>query len=404
MLEHTGKILSVAMLFAGLVAGPVEATTPRTTAPAARTQSFWLHLNSTPVSDATIATEAKRRAHVVLNAWEGDILKKLKAANPSVKVYVYKDLSSTRSYACKNGKDDAHLPTGLGYCAADPAWFLKGPDGKKLEYAGYRDHWQMDVGDPAYRKAWTAAVVSSSKATGFDGVFLDNALYTCDTYHPGVCPPKYPDNAKFQDAYKGMLAEVKAGFTAAGLLSVGNLTNARLHDGGWDAYGAYLDGGFDEWWLTFSSDRLLEDYPQGWRRQVAEIAVNESSGKMTWVQPHFDAGDTRAFRYALASLYMTTSGNAAMAEIAKTDGYADPTAWHPEYDWNLGHPAGAYRAVGDRLFRRDFTCGIALVNAKPTDTPPTTVELQRTYQNHDGKPVTSVSMPGTTGVVLRANC
>ncbi|WP_394619752.1 putative glycoside hydrolase [Lentzea sp. JNUCC 0626] len=408
MLEQAGKILlPVVTLISGLVAGPTEATTIRTTAPVARTQSFWLHLNSTPVSDATIATEAKRRAHVVLNAWEGDILKKLKAANPAVKVYVYKDLSSTRSYACKGGKDDAHLPAGLGYCAvqaSNPDWFLKGPDGRNLEYAGYQDHWQMDVGNPAYRKAWVDAVVTTSKATGFDGVFLDNALYTCDAHHPGVCPPKYPDNASFHEAYKGMLAEVKAGFGAAGLLSVGNLTNARLHEGGWDAYGAYLDGGFDEWWLTFSSDRLLEDYPQGWRRQVAEIAGNESSGKMTWVQPHFDAGDTRAFRYALASLFMTTSGNAAMAEIAKTDGYADPTPWHPEYDWNLGHPAGAYRAIGDKVFRRDFTCGVALVNANPTGSPPTTVQLQRTYQDHDGKPVTSVSMPGTTGVLLRANC
>ncbi|GLY50665.1 hypothetical protein Lesp01_43210 [Lentzea sp. NBRC 102530] len=397
----------MAALISGLVAGPTEATTPRTTAPVARTQSFWLHLNSTPVSDAVIATEAKRRAHVVLNAWEGDILEKLKAANPAVKVYVYKDLSSTRSYACKGGQDDVHLPAGLGYCAvkaSNPDWFLEGPDGRNLEYAGYRDHWQMDVGNPAYRKAWVTAVVATSKATGFDGVFLDNALYTCDAHHPGVCPPKYPDNARFQEAYKGMLAEVEAGFGAAGLLSVGNLTDARLHEGGWDAYGAYLDGGFDEWWLTFSSERLLEDYPQGWRRQVAEIAVNESNGKMAWVQPHFDAGDARAFRYALASLYMTTGGTAAMAEIAQTDGYSDPTAWHPEYDWNLGHPAGAYRAIGDKLFRRDFTCGVALVNANPTDTPPTTVQLQRTYQDHDGKPVTSVSMAGTTGVVLRANC
>ena len=46
--------------------------------PVGRAKSFWLHLNSTPVSDETIAVEAKRRAHVVLNAWEGDLLRKLK--------------------------------------------------------------------------------------------------------------------------------------------------------------------------------------------------------------------------------------------------------------------------------------------------------------------------------------
>ncbi|MET9232213.1 putative glycoside hydrolase [Lentzea sp. NPDC003310] len=406
MLEKTGKVrrILLAVLLVALVAPVAHA---REVAPVGRVQSFWLHLNSTPVSDATIATEAKRRAHVVLNAWEGDLLKKLKAANPQVKVYVYKDMSSTRSYACKDGRDDAHLPTGLGYCdvrAKNPGWFLKGPDGKELVYGGYDGHWQMDVGNAEYRKAWVTAVVASSKSTGFDGVFLDNALYTCDAYHEGVCPAEYPDNASFQTAYRGMLAEVRTGFAAAGLLSVANLTNARLQEGGWEAYAAYLDGGFDEWWLTFSSDRLLEDYPQGWRKQVAEIAANEKSGKMTWVQPHFDVGDEKAFRYALASLFMTTSGHAAIAEVAKTDGYGDPTPWHPEYDWYLGHPAGAYRAVADRVFRRDFTCGVALVNANPTGSAPVRVDVQRTYTDHDGKQVNSVDLPGTSGVVLRANC
>lgn len=406
MLEKTGKVrrILLAVLLAGVVTPVAEAGE---FAPVGRVQSFWLHLNSTPVSDATVATEARRRAHVVLNAWEGDLLKRLKSVNPQLEVYVYKDLSSTRSYACKDGRDDEHLPAGLGYCAVraqNPDWFLKGPDGKELLYGGYAGHWQMDVGNPEYRKAWVANVVTSAESTGFDGVFLDNALYSCDAYHSGVCPAKYPDNAAFQQAYKGMLADVERGFAAAGLLSVANLTNARLQDGAWEAYGAYVDGAFDEWWLTFSSDRLLEDYPQGWRRQVAEIAVNEASGKMAWVQPHFDVGDTRAFRYALASLFLTTNGHAAIAEIAKTDGYGDPTPWHPEYDWYLGHPAGAYRAVADRVFRRDFTCGVALVNANPTGTAAVRIDLWRTYTDHDGRRVDSVSLPGTTGVVLRAQC
>lgn len=408
MLEKTGKGRRLLLLAtATLLCFAAQPAALAEVAPVGRAQSFWLHLNSTPVSDATIAVEARRRAHVVLNAWEGDLLRKLKAVNPAVRVYVYKDLSSTRSYACKQGKDDAQLPTGLGYCdvrANKPSWFLRGTDGKELRYAGYEGHWQMDIGNPEYRKAWVTGVVTNAKATGFDGVFLDNALYTCDAYHPGECPAKYPDNATFQQAYKGMLAEIRIRFAAAGLLSVANLTNARVQPGGWEAYSAYLDGGFDEWWLAFSSARLLEDYAGGWRRQVAEVAVTMTRGKMTWVQPHFDVGDAKAFRYALASLFMTTNGRAAIAEIARTDGYAAPAPWHPEYDWNLGHPAGAYRAIADKVYRRDFTCGMALVNANPTGSGEVKVRLNRTYLDHDGKPVTSVSLPGTTGMLLRANC
>ncbi|MFD5827118.1 putative glycoside hydrolase [Lentzea sp. NPDC060358] len=397
-------LLTVALLTA---ATGTPALAAPDAAPAGRSQSFWLHLNSTPVSDATIATEAKRRAHVVLNAWEGDLLRKLKSANPAVKVYVYKDLSSTRSYACKNGVDDAQIPTGLGYCdvrAKNPDWFLRGTSGKELVYSGYEGHWQMDVGNPAYRKAWVNATVANAKSTGFDGVFLDNALFTCDAYHPGECPAKYPDNASMQAAYKGMLAEVKAGFSAAGLTSVANLANARLQQGGWEAYSQYVDGGFDEWWLAFSSQRLLEDYDQGWRKQVAQIATNEASGKMTWVQPHFTVGDQKAFRYALASLYMTTGGRASISEIAQTDGYGDPTPWHAEYEWYLGYPAGGYRSVADKVYRRDFSCGVVLVNANPTGSAAVTVPVQRTYTDQDGKQVNSVSLPGTSGAVLRANC
>ncbi|MGI5506256.1 putative glycoside hydrolase [Lentzea sp. CA-135723] len=370
-------------------------------------QSFWLHLNSTPVSDATVALEARRRAHVVLNAWEGGLLRKLKAANPAIEVYVYKDLSSTRSYACRAGVDDRFLPAGVGYCSVrgtKPEWFLRDQGGKELAFSGYEGHWQMDVGNPDYRKAWVNGVLADARSSGFDGVFLDNALFSCDTYHPGVCPARYPDNASFQQAYKGMLAEVGKALGAAGLSTVANLSNARLHAGAWEAYTEFLDGGFDEWWLSFSDTELLQEYPEGWSRQVSQVTAGEASGRTTWVQPHFGAGNQKAFRYALASLFLVTGGGAAIAEVAHVDGYAGPTPWHPEYDWYLGHPAGAYRKVVDNVYRRDFTCGVVLVNANRTGSPEVEVQLQRTYKNHEGAPVDSVRLSGTSGVVLRANC
>ncbi|HEX8867649.1 MAG TPA: putative glycoside hydrolase, partial [Lentzea sp.] len=117
-------------------------------------QSYWLHMNSSPASDQMINTEAQRRSYVVLNAWEGDLAAKLKKANPKIQTFVYKDLSSTRSYACSNGVDDSDLPTGVGYCAADPSWFLLDPNGHRFEYDGYEGHWQMDVGNPDYQNAW----------------------------------------------------------------------------------------------------------------------------------------------------------------------------------------------------------------------------------------------------------
>ena len=402
------RITIVAVLFTltGSPANAQAATVPAASSPA-RAQSFWLHMNSTPTPDAMLETEAKRRGHIVLNAWEGALIPKLKKANPDIQVFVYKDLTSTRSYACRNGVDDTHLPTGVGYCDADanhPEWFLLDPRGQRFEYGGYPGHWQMDVGNPAYQNAWARDVVAGSTEAGFDGVLMDNALFPCDAYHEGTCPEKYPTDAAIQAAYTSMLANTRAQFTAAGLKTVANLSNARLYDGVWDAYTEHLDGGFDEWWLTFGDENLLSEYPQGWSKQVAQIASNEARGKLTWVLPHFTPGADQPFRYALASYLMAAGGGASIAEVATTDGYGDPTPWHPEYDWNLGAATGPYYPVADTVFRRDFDCGTAVVNANRTGTPATTVQLGSQYTDHKSDTVTSVALPGTSGVVLRTPC
>jgi putative glycosyl hydrolase-like family 15 (GHL15) protein len=402
----TSAVVSVMLALTGATGVPVTSVSAAESTPG-QVRSFWLHMNSTPTTDGMLATEARRRDHIVLNAWEGQLIPKLKAANPSIQVFVYKDLTSTRSYACRNGTDDIQLPTGVGYCYTQknhPEWFLLDRNGKRLEYAGYAGHWQMDVGNPAYQNAWANNVVASSTAAGFDGVFMDNALFPCDAYHDGVCPAKYPTNAAIQTAYVSMLANTRNTFTAAGLTTVANLSNARLHAGVWDAYTQHLDGGFDEWWLTFDDTNLLSEYPEGWSRQVAEIATNEARGKITWVQPHFTAGADRPFRYALASYLMASRNGAAIAEIGQTDGYGDASPWHPEYAWDLGAPAGPYRSVGTNIFRRDFACGMALVNANRTESGLVAVPLGGLYTDQHGARISAVSLRGTSGAVFRKSC
>nr|AFV52130.1 hypothetical protein DUF297 [Streptoalloteichus sp. ATCC 53650] len=389
------------------VAGPPEADVVAGEIGVGEAQSFWLHLNSTPVSDEMAAAEAKRRQYVVLNAWEGDLLKKLKASNPKLTVLVYKDLSSTRSYACKNGADDQHLPTGVGFCAAErehPDWFMTGPDGKRFEYSGYSGHWQMDIGNTAYQDAWATNVIKDAKGTGFDGVLMDNALFPCDAYHSGVCPKKYPTNEAFQAAYTSMLSNLKGRFAEAKLKTVANLSNARLHGNAWDTYIDHVDGGFDEWWLVFSDTDLVSEYPQGWSRQVAEITASEARGKIVMVQPHFTAGKDQPQRYAMASYYMAIGDKAAITPMARADAYGDPTPETPIYEWRLGQAAKPYYSVANNVFRRDFTCGTVVVNANPTNSAAVKVDLGGTHMDEKGANVTSVDLPGTSGAVLRKSC
>ncbi|HEX8865962.1 MAG TPA: putative glycoside hydrolase, partial [Lentzea sp.] len=237
----------------------------------------------------------------------------------------------------------------------------------------------------------------------FDGVFMDNALFACDTYHDGTCPAAYRTDESMRDAYRSMFANTRQKFVDAGLKTVANMSNARLHEGAWDSYVEYLDGGFDEWWLTFGDHDLLSEYPEGWSRQVAQITADEAKGKITWVQPHH-SGAEQPFRYAFASYLLAAGSHAAISEIEETDRYDNASDWRAEYDWDLGSPTDSYYAVATNVFRRDFACGTVLVNANKTGSAAVTVRLPEAQKNEKGASVRSVSLAGTTGSVLRKSC
>ncbi|PWK81699.1 putative glycosyl hydrolase-like family 15 (GHL15) protein [Lentzea atacamensis] len=365
--------------------------------------TYWINWNSVPVDQATIEREARRRKYVMLNAWQGDLARKLKAVNPNLLVFCYKDASSTRSYD-KNAIWSL-LPAGVSYqwaVANRTDWFLKDSAGKLLSYSGYEGHWQMDIGNTLYQKMW-AENVAKVKPLGFDGVLIDNLLWTPDTYHSGVYPAQYASKEAFQQAYVSFLANTRPVLTAAGLKTVGNLTDARRHSGGWNRYMAYLDGGWDEWWLAFSDTNLQPEYTEGWRRIVREVLDNEAAGKLTLVQPHYSNGlaGRRAFLYTLASYYCVAGPKSAITASHVTNDYDAPHLWPAEYDWDLGDPVKYYEWAAPNVFKRHFTKGMVVVNANRSDSGPVTIQLGGAYLDHAGATVTSVSLPGTSGAILR---
>lgn len=365
--------------------------------------TFWVHTNSTPVTDDMLRLEAGRRKYVVLNAWQGDIAKRLKAYNPAVKCFVYKCASSTRSY--DNNPNWQLLPAGVSWQYANttkPDWFLKNnSSGNRIQWS-YSGHWQMDVGNPDYQKMWADNVIGM-KAHGFDGIWIDNCLWRRADYN--AYPAKYLTDTEFRAAYRSFLGYVTPRIRAAGMLSIGNLNGARLITGGWESYlDAGLDGAWDEFWLSVDNtgNNLLPEYPQGWGRLVNQISYAESRGKIALVQPHFPAGNARAFDYTLASYLMAAGERSAYTEANGTDAYGGATPWHAEYDWDLGAASGPKRLLNTaNVWRRDFTNGVALVNANAKDTAGVTVPLGGTYYDRAGNAKTSVTLTGCSGAVLR---
>jgi hypothetical protein len=386
----------------GVVASVPVTADYRPQPPVVSTRSYWVHFNSVVKQGAAqtagiLDDVAEHRSYVLMNTWDNWMVPGLKRRNPAIRCFAYKDLSSTRSY---DQSPVDLLPAGVSYTGAPDAWFLKDSSGQRIQFDGYPGHWLMDVGNTAYQQAWANSVLASVVKYGFDGTLMDNALWTRDAY--GAMPAKYTTDAAYQQAYQAMLAAVRAKFAGTGKLLLANLSNAREAAGRWESYLQYLDGAWDEWWLTFSDTDLLSEYDAGWSRVVGEIEKAEAAGKITLVQPHCTASKRGPWLYAWASYLMVNGSRAAIAELGQTDGYGLPTVWHPEYDWDLGAPLGARESVGVNLWRRRFVGGVVVVNCNRTGSAAVTVQLGGIYRDGAGNAVASASMAGTSGVVLRS--
>mgnify|MGYP001134005527 CR=1 FL=1 len=109
----------------------------------------------------------------------------------------------TASYSCKNGVDDALIPTGVGYCYSDknhPEWFLTDPAGNRIQSCSWSSLWLMDVGNASYQQAWLDNVATEAKARGFDGVMLDDVNQSQTGHLCGRTIATYPQAADFTAA------------------------------------------------------------------------------------------------------------------------------------------------------------------------------------------------------------
>src|SRR5262245_58161579 len=164
---------------------------------------------------------------VILNRWDQGLIPSIRAASPGVRVLMYVDIASTRSYACRHGVDDAMLPTGVGYCWArehHPGWFLRSTKGHRVEWRGYKGHWWMNVGNRRYEHRWARNVIGAVSQGGWDGVMADNAISIPRYYlHHGQRLRRYRTPRSYASATRHFLAEVGPRVQAAGFSFIPNI-------------------------------------------------------------------------------------------------------------------------------------------------------------------------------------
>lgn len=373
-------------------AAPVEA--PIASAPAAPVRASRPTLGTVAFSG-----QGGRLAHasaysvVELNAWEADTARALKAANPALKVLVYKDMTSTRSYAVTNGKDDALLPTGVGYVAAqaNPAWFLKDTTGARMEWP-WGGHWWMDVADKGYQAAWTANVQRELAAGPWDGVVIDNVMASPEWYLEGRTIAAYPTKAAYAAATESFLTAVAPALKATGKMVLGNISDASPST--WDRWVQLMDGGNHEHSFLWNNGAR---YGGGdWISRVEEIERTARAGRVHTATSSYAKADKSTATWVRASWLMAWDGGTS-GSLQFVDSKDGEEAYDATVATDLGAPAGPRTAVGG-AWKRDFAGGTAVVNPS---TSPVTVALGRSLTTLDGATVTSVTLAPLTGALLK---
>jgi Hypothetical glycosyl hydrolase family 15 len=343
-------------------------------------------------NEIAVAGDLSRFQYVIVNAWNHDLISRLKAKNAEIKLLVYKDMSSSRSYACRDGADDELLPAGVGYCWADanrPDWFTTDSAGDRIEWSAFPGSWQMDVGDPGYQDAWAANVLAELRRYGWDGVAIDNVdVDHAAGYFPGREMREYPTPASYGAATRSFLARVGPRLMDEGYLVLPNIqANPDLATPAlWRDWTQFTSGGVHQYWMKWEhSGHFGGEY---WLQLQETFEQQQRAGKIFLTGTPAD-DDAASMRWGRASFLLGWNGRAA--------GFGAGN-WHPDWTIDIGSPAGPRYQVGT-AWRREYTGGTAIANISPDETQE--VELGADYLHPDGSSVSSITLPPLSGVVLR---
>ena len=338
--------------------------------------------------------------YVLLHAWQSDLISRLKAANPNVKVLAYKNMSATYSYACADGLDKLY-PAGVGYCDANahhPGWFLTDTAGARIQFCDYAGLWQMDVGNRDYQNAWAANVAADLHARGFDGVEIDDVNWTQQSHLCGRTIAEYPRNGDYGAATRSFLARVGPALKSQGFLVLPNIALP------------YSSSNYETWrdWISFTSGAIQEHFSKwgtgttqqfadaDWRWRQGFLPLTEQAGKIFLGITYAPMSDVRSMAYARANFLLDWDGGPSALIFEPSEPEAqDP--YSASWTQDIGSPLSARYQVG-AAWRRDFSGGTVIVN--PSGSMTQRVALGAPFVAGDGATVTSVTVAPTTAAIL----
>jgi hypothetical protein len=306
---------------------------------------------------ADFSRTSARADVVVLQAWERDRLRALKARNPGIKVLMYRNLSAM-SAADRWGN------TGTGVTTQDaeshPEWYLRNTSGDRFTFNAYDYLWAADVGSRSFQERWLANVTAALKTADWDGVLVDDANPTMLYHYDVARVAKYPSDAAYSAATGSALAFIGPRLRARGELVIPNFGDWRRYRSTVAPWLKYVSGGMEEHFTKYGDSPAEGQFTGAdWDDQLAVLEQVQSMGKLFLGIAHSSIGDHAAARYGWATMLLAAEGSAS---FALHDDYTRE-AWFPEYGYDLGAPKGRETEDAGGIHRRVFARGLVLVNA-----------------------------------------
>lgn len=266
------------------------------------------------------------------------------------------------------------------------------------QYAG-------DIGNPAFR-SWWINNARSAYDQGYIGIFIDDVNLNVMNVGNGAgdrVPPIDPRTGEemtlsdWRRYFAEFLEEIRAAYPNAeiahNLLYWAPLSDPYVERARLAADYAALERGISDSGINGGTGTY------GFETVIAFIEWMHARGRNVIMDDDDDTSDEMR-DYDLAFYYLINDGN----DMLSADG--DRSRMNPDDFWSgyqldLGFAiAGHYR--WQQLFRRDFECGMVLVNQP--DMPTISVNLGGTYTNLEGQNVTTATLGAARGTVLRTTC
>lgn len=271
---------------------------------------------------------------------------------------VYKDFSSTRSYAAPGDR----IPAGIDYTTAakqHPSWFATDTRGARIEWNGYPGHWQMAVWGQAYQQAWTENVTAEAVAEGWDGVFADNDFAHL-SFYSGALPAGTQDrdqaDLRIRTGLDQLVTRAGTALAARGKILVPNVSEAPVPR----AVGAALPvRGCDGGELRVLARTARRTGP-GLERADLAAGSDHRYGAA-------DHGQRRPAGAAVRLRQRRRPGGGATAWMGATTPTYTSADWSPLQQLQLGTATGPPVLSASGVWSRTFTGGWIAVN--PTDRP-----------------------------------